>query len=216
MAAVHRDQRRLLPAAVLAVPKRSNPTQTPDQVEISRRGEPRAGVLQSSGPAIRRGPSAPALFTIRPFGVLASVWLAAAGIAAIVRAATPFAHGIWLIAYLFLVGFLAQALLGKGQASLWRRAGKESSAARVVRAEAILWNVGVLAVPFGVLVNARIAVVIGSCALLPALALFARSLSPSPKPHGAISIAMAYTVLVLGMAVSVAIGTALAWDIPWH
>src|SRR5215211_3869317 len=215
MAAVHRDQRRLLPAAVLVVPKRSNPTQAPDQVEISRRGEPPAGVLQSSGPAIRRGPSAPA-FTIRPFGVLASAWLAAAAVAAVVRAAMPFAHGIWLIAYLFLVGFLAQALLGKGQASLWRRAGKTSSTARVVRAEAILWNVGVLAVPFGVLVNARIAVVIGSCSLLPALALFARSLSPSPKPHGAISIAMAYTMLLLGMAVSVAIGTALSWDIPWR
>jgi hypothetical protein len=198
------------------VPKRSYPTEAPDQVEISRRGEPRAGVLQSSGPAIRRDPSAPALLTIRPFAVLASVWLAAAAVAAVVRAAMPFAHGIWLIAYLFLVGSLAQVLLGTGQSSLWRRAGKTSSAARVVRAEAILWNVGVLAVPFGVLVNARIAVVIGSCSVLPALALFARSLNPSPKPHGAISIAMAYTVLLLGMAVSVVIGTALAWDIPWR
>jgi hypothetical protein len=113
-----------------------------------------------------------------------------------------------------LVGFLAQILLAAGQDSLYRRAGGRPSV-RVVRTEVLLWNLGVVTVPLGVLANARIAVVVGSCALLAALALFARSLSPSPRPHGAISTAMAYTALVLGMATSVVIGTALAWDIPW-
>jgi hypothetical protein len=150
----------------------------------------------------------------RPFGPLATISLFAAALAGVVRAATPFDHGIWLVAYLFLVGFLAQALLGAGQSSLYRRAGRPLSG-RLVRMEVVLWNFGVVAVPLGVLVNARIAVVVGSCALLPALVLFARSLNPSANPHGAISIAMAYTALLLGMASSVLIGTALAWDIPW-
>jgi hypothetical protein len=79
----------------------------------------------------------------------------------------------------------------------------------------VLWNFGVVTVPLGVLVNARVSVAIGSCVLLAALALFARSLNPSPKPHDAIPTAMAYAALLLGMASSVAIGTALAWDIPW-
>jgi len=150
----------------------------------------------------------------RPSSLLALLALAAAAVAAVVRAATPFDHGIWLVAYLFLVGFLAQILLGWGQDSLCRRAGRLRTV-RVDRAEAALWNLGVVAVPLGVLVNARIAVVIGSGVLLVALALFARSLSPSPKSHDAIPTAMAYAALLFGMATSVVIGTGLAWDIPW-
>jgi hypothetical protein len=150
----------------------------------------------------------------RPLTILALISLGAAATAAVVRAASSFDHGIWLVAYLFLVGFLAQFLLAAGQDSLYRRAGR-SPARRTVRTEAVLWNLGVVAVPFGVLVSARGAVVIGSCGLLAALALFARSISPSPKPHDAIPTAMAYMALLLGMASSVAIGTALAWDIPW-
>ena len=38
--------------------------------------------------------------------------------AAVARAIEPFDHGIWLVAYLFLVGFLAQLLLGRGQATV--------------------------------------------------------------------------------------------------
>ena len=35
-----------------------------------------------------------------------------------IHASSPFAHGAWLVAYLALVGFLAQALLGAGQSAL--------------------------------------------------------------------------------------------------
>lgn len=164
--------------------------------------------IRESDRHVRRRPAA------RPLTILALVSLGAAAAAAVVRAVVPFDHGIWLVAYLFLVGFLAQILLGAGQDSLYRRAG-HSPAGRTVRAEAVLWNVGVVAVPLGVLINARLAVVIGSCVLLAAIALFARSLSPSPKPHDAIPTAMAYTALLLGMASSVAVGTGLAWEIPW-
>jgi hypothetical protein len=145
---------------------------------------------------------------------LATISLTAAAVAGTIRAVTPFEHGIWLVAYLFLVGFLAQALLAAGQDSLYRRAGRSPSV-RLVRMEAVLWNLGVVAVPLGVLVDARLGVVIGSCVLLPALGLFARSLTISANSHDAIPIGMAYMALVLAMATSVVIGTALAWDIPW-
>jgi hypothetical protein len=153
-------------------------------------------------------------FRARPLSALALLWLFAAAVAASVRAATPFDHGVWLVAYLFLVGVLAQALLAAGQDALYRRADSVPSG-RLVRIEAILWNVGVVTVPLGVLLNARIAVVIGSYALLPALGHFARCLSPSAGPHGTFAISMAYTALLLGMPTSVVIGTALAWDTPW-
>ena len=150
-----------------------------------------------------------------PLTVLALGSLGCALVAAIVRSATSFEHGVWLVAYLFLVGFLAQMLLGFGQDSLYRRAGRIPTPT-LVRAEAALWNAGVVAVPLGVLIDARIPVVIGSCVLLTALAFFARSPSPSPRRHAAIPTAMAYMALVLSMATSVAVGTALAWDIPWY
>jgi hypothetical protein len=169
-------------------------------------------LLQAAGLAVTKGHGTALL--ARPFGLLAAISLAAAAVAGMIRAATPFDHGIWLVAYLFLVGFLAQALLAAGQDSLYRRTGRPPSG-RLVRMEAVLWNFGVVAVPLGVLLNARIAVVAGSCALLPALGLFARSLGISPNSHGAIPIAMAYMALVLAMSASVVIGTALAWDVPW-
>jgi hypothetical protein len=87
--------------------------------------------------------------------------LVAAALAAVLRAATSFDHGIWLVAHLFLVGFLAQVLLAVGQDSLCGHSGGRPRR-RLVRVEAVLWNLGVVSVPLGVLANARIAVVIGS------------------------------------------------------
>ena len=151
----------------------------------------------------------------RPFSGLAVLSLVAVLVAAAVRAEEPFAHGIWLVAYLFLVGFLAQFLLGLGQSALRGRAGRPATAQRT-RAQAILWNAGVIAVPLGVLANARIAVVIGSCALLAALALLADSVRlPSPGTRRGASTGRAYAALLAFIAASVFVGTALAWDIPW-
>ena len=53
-----------------------------------------------------------------PQSTLAVMSLIAAGLAGLVTALRPFDHGVWLIAYLFLVGFAAQYLLGRWQASL--------------------------------------------------------------------------------------------------
>jgi hypothetical protein len=148
------------------------------------------------------------------FAACASLSLAAAMLAAVARAIEPFAHGIWLVAYLFLVGFLAQLLLGRWQASLLadRLSGAISAP---VRTQAGLWNAGVVAVPLGVLGDVRLLVVLGSVALLVALAAFwqtYRSLS-SEAASGALG--MSYVALIVFMGASVLVGTALAWDTPW-
>jgi hypothetical protein len=72
-------------------------------------------------------------------------------VAAAARAIEPFAHGIWLTAYLFLVGFLAQLLLRRGQAMVLGASPADANAPPI-SAQAILWNAGVVAVPLGVLV----------------------------------------------------------------
>jgi hypothetical protein len=136
-------------------------------------------------------------------------------VAAVARAIEPFAHGIWLVAYLFLVGFLAQLLLARGQATVLAAAPLDADPP--IGAQAILWNAGVVSVPLGVLVGARVFVVVGSVALLTALAAFWRASRPRRSESGAVSggAGVGYLALMVFMAGSVLIGTALAWDTPW-
>jgi hypothetical protein len=150
------------------------------------------------------------------FAGCASLSLAAALVTAAARTIEPFAHGVWLVAYLFLVGFLAQLLLGRGQAMVLAAAPSGANAPPI-GAQATLWNAGVVAVPLGVLVGARVFVVLGSVALLTALAAFWQASRPRSSESGAASRGpgFGYRALMLFMAASVVIGTALAWDTPW-
>jgi hypothetical protein len=153
-----------------------------------------------------------------PSAFAACAWLslAAALVAAAARAIEPFDHGIWLVAYLFLVGFLAQFLLGRGQATVVV-ASPSGANAPPIGAQVAFWNAGVVAVPLGVLVGARLFVVLGSVALLTALAAFWQSCRPcrsdSRTARGFRGIS--YTALIITMVASVLVGTGLAWDIPW-
>lgn len=140
--------------------------------------------------------------------------LTAAGLVAAVRLAVSFDHGIWLAAYLFLVGFLAQILLSTGWAVLLP-IERVPPLSRTARVQLALWNAGVVAVPVGVMFDARLAVVSGGVALLAALWSFAwAALTPA---RGAASgrLRHAYLVLVVLLACSVLIGVALGWDRPW-
>jgi len=143
--------------------------------------------------------------------------LAAAALALALRFLEPFDHGTWLVAYLFLVGFLAQLLLGRGQAALLSAGGLPAPRRGVRLAQALLWNFGVIAVPTGVLADARLAVVVGSISLLAALGLLwetARPMLPGSDARPTRS-GWAYALLLLTITASTLIGTALAWDIPW-
>ena len=148
----------------------------------------------------------------RGYSRFAWLWLVAALVAASARAIEPFSNGIWLVAYLFLVGFLAQLLLGRGQAVLNR---SQPSPRR--RAQAVLWNGGVAVVPSGVFADSRVLVVLGGIGLLAALTLYwqsARATSRNPRTNPA-WLKHGFTALIAFMAGSVFVGTALAWDRPW-
>jgi hypothetical protein len=128
----------------------------------------------------------------------------------------PFDHGIWLVAYLFLVGFLAQLLLGRGQTTA-PVASPSGASTSPIRAQVAFWNAGVVAVPLGVLVGTRALVVLGSIALLTALNGFwqASRLCRSDSSTASGSQGIVYKALIITMAASVVVGTVLAWDIPW-
>jgi hypothetical protein len=89
-----------------------------DEVEELGRGAPFVAA-QSVVPAVSARGGDGLTGRIPPlFAACASLSLVAAVVAAVARAFEPFAHGIWLVAYLCLVGFLAQLLLGRCQAML--------------------------------------------------------------------------------------------------
>ena len=82
-----------------------------------------------------------------------------------------------------------------------------------IGAQAILWNAGVAAVPFGVLLGARVFVVLGSLALLASLVMFWHQRPPRHAGPGVLEIG--YVALIVFMGASVLVGTAMAWDTPW-
>ena len=143
--------------------------------------------------------------------------LTAALVALVVRIAEPFEHGAWLVAYLVLVGFLAQLLLGRGQAALLSAGDLPVPSRHKRLAQTVLWNLGVVAVPLGVLAQTRLAVVIGSVSLLAALVSFWMTARPVIVSAAARRSrpASVYVALLLIMTASVFVGSALASDIPW-
>jgi hypothetical protein len=139
-------------------------------------------------------------------GFLASagVLIVAGGGVAAVNSAAPFGHGSWLAAYLVLVGGVSQIVLRTGQLAL----GAPRLNRAVPLAQLVLWNLGSLAVPAGVLADVSALVTAGSVALLAALALFAfgaRAMRREARGRSAL-----YLALVVGLAVSVVVGSALA------
>jgi hypothetical protein len=134
---------------------------------------------------------------------------------------SPFEHGVWLLAYLFLVGFAAPLLLAIGERGLLAEPLEGTGANRLAGA----WLAGMVLVPAGVLLDMRLAVVIGALALLVALwALAQRAFGGGARPARVASprgrrvqagARRAHAALIAFMAVSALIGVLLAWDSPW-
>jgi hypothetical protein len=76
------------------------------------------------------------------------------------------------------------------------------------RGQIVLWNLGSLTVPAGVLTDEATLVTVGSVALLGALALFATE--ARGLRHDVRGRAVVYLTIVVGLAVSVVVGSALA------
>jgi hypothetical protein len=170
--------------------------------------DPQAPVSRPEPPASAGGR---ALTLDRPVGAFlasASALIVGGGAVASVNSAAPFAHGSWLAAYLVLVGGVSQVVLGAGRLAL--RAPRPTPAR--LRTQLVLWNLGSLAVPAGVLSDAPTLVTVGSVALLWALALFAAEASGVRREvRGR---AVVYLAIVVGLAASVAVGSALAGAVP--
>ena len=134
-------------------------------------------------------------------------------VAVLTRLTHSYEHGIWLIAYLVLVGTAAQYLLVRGQSVL-----APDTRPRTLGEEAALWVIGVVTVPLGVFLDSRILIAIGSITLLYALFLFWRATRPEIMARlrgtGARG-AYAYIGLLIFMTVSVFVGMGLASDVPW-
>ena len=149
----------------------------------------------------------------RRFAICGVVFLVASVIAAIMNVRAPFARGWWLVAYLSLVGGVAQLLLGPGLIALANRHGWHGQSLRYSVAELVLWNIGTLTVAIADLALAPGGVVAGSVLLVVALALFARELNhvstvPSPPARAWRGL---YVLLLVFLAVSTIVGTILAY-----
>lgn len=163
------------------------------------------GVAPGGLPAVRLGGSRP-----RWLVLWAVVSLLAGLVAGGIQLFAPFDHGVWLVAYLLLVGSLAAFLIAEGEAAL-------GVSDRDAGSQAMLWAIGTIAVPAGVLGESRLAVVLGSAALLSALASMAAAALPPPaRPAtGGNALTRGYLALLVFMAISVGVGLTLAWDIAW-
>ena len=138
----------------------------------------------------------------------AGVMIVAGGTVAAVDSAAPFGHGSWLAAYLVLVGGVSQIVLSAGQLAL----GASRLNPAFPPAELMLWNLGSLAVPAGVLADVSLLVTAGSIALLAALALFATGAGGMRREARVRSVL--YLAIVVGLAVSVGVGSAIADAVP--
>jgi hypothetical protein len=152
------------------------------------------------------------LASIHPLTLVALLGGVAGLMAVVVRLVHSFDHGIWLVAYLLLVGCLAPGLLAAGERRLL------ATPLRDARAPAVLWLVGVAAVPAGVLADARILVCAGAvCLIVSLLTLRDRAFGggATPAPDRSRPALAAHGLLIVAMAVSTGIGVLLAWDQPW-
>ena len=191
VAGLHRAQRR--PLLGKLIPTRSDVVE-PDPLRL-------------------HAPSAPPR-SIRGLHRCSQLALWAGVIAVTIQLIAPFDHGVWLIAYLLLVGSLAPYLLGVGEAALLGN----RSVGRAVNAQPALWAAGTIAVPTGVLFGSRLPIALGSLALSAALGSMASAglaSRPQCSPHGRGRLELAYGVLILFMTTSVGVGLILAWDISW-
>jgi hypothetical protein len=170
--------------------------------------DPQALVSPSEPPASAGGRGLILDRSTSAFLASSGVLIVAGGVVAAVNSAAPFGHGSWLAAYLVLVGGVSQVVLGAGRLAL--RAPRPTPA--LLRAQLVLWNLGSLAVPAGVLADAPTLVTVGSVALLWALALFASAASGVRREVRVR--AVVYLAIVVGLAASVVVGSALADAVP--
>ncbi|GAA1026430.1 MULTISPECIES: hypothetical protein [Amycolatopsis] len=141
-----------------------------------------------------------------PFAALGIGCAVAGGLASAVIAPHPTPHGAWAVAYLVLVGGIAQVGLGIGQALL----APAPPARRLVVAEVAAWNVGNAAVLGGTLSDAMPVVDLGGAILAVGLALLVLGVRGGSPDGRARWVRHGFQALVVLLLVSIPVGLVLA------
>lgn len=143
--------------------------------------------------------------SVRPFAAVAASSIVLGGLVAAATGPLDLARGSWLAAFLVLVAGVAQLALGAGQAALAERPPTRA----VVRAELVLWNLGVAATVAGTLATLPALTTVAAVPVVAALVLFAvsvRGIGTAPTWARA-----SYLAVVTVVGVSTPIGLVLAW-----
>lgn len=151
----------------------------------------------------------------RPFTICATLFLCAAVVVAALNFSTPFTRGWWLVAYLSLVGGIAQLLLGPGLLAIAWPTSTEAPRATVpsMSTQLVLWNTGTVIVAVASMARIPIGVPAGSLLLFAALALFTTRQRAVREAAGEAMLGRhrAYTALRWFLALSVIVGNLLAY-----
>ena len=155
----------------------------------------------------------------RTFTVCGIAFIIAAAVAAAINLKQPFAHGWWLVAYLSLVGGVAQLILAPGVVALARVRDVRAQGLGYSTPELLLWNGGTLVVAVADLMGHPAGVLVGSVLLIAALLLFGFELNvtlrrPSTADRAPVMWAWLYGGFLVFMAASTAIGTVVAYGAP--
>ena len=149
------------------------------------------------------------------FVVCSAAFLVVAAIIAMVLGftSTIILHGWWLVAYLGLVGGVAQLMLGPGLLALGNRTGVAPAGMRHKLLALALWNVGTIIVAVADLANSPSAVLVGSVLLVAGLGLFTvglRDVAAATQRYTS-GWEWLYALLLIFLGVSVVVGTVLAY-----
>ena len=111
-----------------------------------------------------------------------------------------------------------QLIFGAGQLAFDVDRGSASGARRHLSRQLLLWNLGTVLVPIGVLAGAPGVVAIGSVVLLTALGLFATGTSAPRlrRAHERRALFHVYRTVVIFLAGRVIVGIGLAQALPWQ
>lgn len=141
-----------------------------------------------------------------PFAALGIGCAIAGGLASAVIAPHPTPHGAWAVAYLVLVGGIAQVGLGIGQALL----APKPPARRLVVAQVAAWNLGNAAVLGGTLSGVPPVADVGGAVLVVGLALLILGGRGGSRDGRARWFRHGFQALVVLLLVSIPAGLVLA------